>query len=109
MLGNLGVTRVAGCQLRMGAGTVFRVTIVNNFMDTAGSQQKAGLIQQALNELEQEPVLLGGKLVKPSQCYRFSATPPHVLYNTNCPDQLMEKIEAILLKFKNAHEGIAQK
>lgn len=78
-------------------------------MHTDSIRQNAALIQQALTELEEQPVLLGGKLVKPSQCYRFSATPPHVLYNTNCPDELMEKIETILSKYKNTHEGLTQK
>jgi len=76
-------------------------------METTSYPEKAGFIQQALNELEHEPVLLNGKLVRPSQCYRFSTNPPYVLYNTNCPEHLMERIEAILLKYKNANEGVA--
>ena len=76
-------------------------------MELITYKEKAGLIQQELDELEEEAVLLDGKLVKPSQCYRFSANPPYILYNTNCPEDLMEKIEAILFKYKNADEDRA--
>lgn len=76
-------------------------------METTSYQDKTSLIQQELNELENEPVLLDGKLIKPSQCYRLSGTPPHVLYNTNCPEHLMDKIEAILLKHQHTNENIS--
>jgi len=76
-------------------------------MELTGFKEKASLIQQDLDELEGELVLLNGKYIKPSQCYRFIGSPPHVLYNTNCPEHLMERIEAILLKYKNIHEGFA--
>ncbi|MEO5592907.1 MAG: hypothetical protein ABIR15_10615 [Chitinophagaceae bacterium] len=59
------------------------------------------LIQQELNQLEEKLILLEGKLIKPSQCYHFSQDPLHILYNTNCPEDLMEKIEAIIVKYKN--------
>ena len=65
---------------------------------------RGGLIQQELNLLDEQPILLNGKLVKPSQCYHFSADPLHILYNTNCPDELMTKVEAILLKHKHLDE-----
>ncbi|GAC1452374.1 MAG: hypothetical protein NVSMB7_15060 [Chitinophagaceae bacterium] len=67
----------------------------------------SGLIRLELDRLDKQPVLMNGKLVKPSQCYRYSTSPPHVLYNTNCPEHLMEKIEAILLKYRNTDEGRA--
>ena len=65
------------------------------------------LLQQELEQLDGELVLLGDQLVKPSSCYRFSGNPPHVLYNTNCPETLMEKIESILSKYKTPDEDRA--
>lgn len=65
------------------------------------------LLQQELQQLDEELVLLNNQLVKPSTCYRFTGNPPHVLYNTNCPETLMEKIEGILTKYKATHEGRA--
>jgi hypothetical protein len=37
--------------------------------------------------------------MKPSQCYMFSLNPPYILFNTNCPDLLREKLLAILRKY----------
>jgi hypothetical protein len=67
----------------------------------------SGLIRQELDWLDKQLVLLDGKLVKPSQCYRYAVHPPYVLYNTNCPEHLMETIESILLKYRPADEGRA--
>jgi len=67
----------------------------------------SSLLQQELAQLDEEMVLLGGHWVRPSNCYRFSANPPHVLYNTNCPESLMEKIERILSKYTIPDEGRA--
>ena len=61
-------------------------------------------IQMELDALEHLPVTIEGKMMKPSQCYHFSTDPPRVLYNTNCPDELMQKIEAILEKYKAKSE-----
>ncbi|HTL09242.1 MAG TPA: hypothetical protein VL307_13325 [Chitinophagaceae bacterium] len=74
-------------------------------MEVMTQTEKATLIQQELDELEEQLVMLEGKMIKPSQCYRFSLNPPYVLYNTNCPDKLMEQIEGILLKYKEIHEA----
>jgi hypothetical protein len=52
-----------------------------------------------LGELERESVSIGDKLLKPSQCYRFGTNPLHVMFNTNCPDSLKEKVERILFKY----------
>ncbi len=69
-------------------------------MEVSSLNESASLIWHELEELEKNPVLLNGKFVNPSQCYRFFINPPYVLYNTNCPDDLMDAIEAILLKYK---------
>jgi hypothetical protein len=75
---------------------------IKKAMASASHTEKLNWIQQELDGLEKKLVLLDGKLVKPGQCYHFSCTPPHILYKTNCPEELMEKIEAILSKYKNA-------
>ena len=75
-------------------------------MDPISYNDPVNLIEQDLAQLDETPVLLDGKLIKPSQCYKFSGNPLHVLYNTNCPDDLMGKIEAIMLKHKPANEDL---
>jgi hypothetical protein len=53
-------------------------------------------IKVALTELDQEMVDADGVLLKPSQCYHFDVDPVHVLFNTNCPDDLREKVQRII-------------
>jgi len=60
-----------------------------------------------LKKLDEHPVLLNGQPVKANTCYRISGNPPQVLYNTNCPDELKEQIEAILLKYRSRESGVA--
>lgn len=52
-----------------------------------------------LEELDREPVLVDGKALKPSQCYHIGTSPTHVLFNTNCPEELKEKVNRILAKY----------
>jgi hypothetical protein len=56
-------------------------------------------VKAELGELDRHFVEVGGKKIKPSLCYRFEADPAHILYNTNCPDDLKQKIQAILSKY----------
>ena len=56
-------------------------------------------IRQELMELENEEVDANGILLKPSQCYHFETDPPHVLFNTNCPASLKERIQIMLSKY----------
>ncbi len=53
-------------------------------------------IKSELEKLDQESVSVDGKQLKPSQCYRFQLDPMHMLFNTNCPDTLREKVQMIL-------------
>jgi hypothetical protein len=53
-----------------------------------------------LAELDREPVLVDGKTLKPSQCYHVGTDPTHVLFNTNCPDELKEKVNRVLAKYR---------
>lgn len=64
-------------------------------------------IQSELNELDREFVTIDGKTMKPSQCFRFSADPMHVLFNTNCPDTLKERVNAIIAKYSPRDEDRA--
>lgn len=63
------------------------------------SQGTVEQIKEALEALEQEWVEVDGKRMKPSQCYHFEVEPLHVLFNTNCPDELKEKVETILSRY----------
>jgi hypothetical protein len=56
-------------------------------------------IQQELEDLEKEKVEVEGKLISPGKCYHLGIDPPHILFNTNCPDKLKERITAILSKY----------
>ena len=62
---------------------------------TPGSIEK---VQVELADLDRGFVSIRGKRVKPSQCYRFDADTGKILYNTNCPDGLKQKIQEILTK-----------
>lgn len=58
-----------------------------------------------LGQLDRHVVEIDGKIFKPSQCYRFNADPAHLLYNTNCPDGLRQKVQAILSKYIVTNES----
>lgn len=68
-----------------------------------------GKVKAELEELDREMVTVEGNMLKPSQCYHFDINPLHVLFNTNCPDTLKEKVEAILSKYITPDEDRAQK
>jgi hypothetical protein len=65
-------------------------------------------MQQELAELDNEMVEIDGTLLKPSQCYHVGTNPAHILFNTNCPDDLKNKIDKILLKYSLLDEDRAQ-
>jgi hypothetical protein len=56
-------------------------------------------IKTELTRLDNEMVRVDGLQLKPSQCYRIELDPVHVLFNTNCPDDLRAKVESILSKY----------
>ncbi|MGZ8517451.1 MAG: hypothetical protein ACXWWD_08880, partial [Chitinophagaceae bacterium] len=56
-------------------------------------------IKAELGELDRQFVEIEGKRLKPSQCYRFDLDPAHILFNTNCPDDLKKKVQSILSKY----------
>ncbi len=53
-------------------------------------------IKAELSELDHEMVKADGVHLKPSQCYHFGSDPLHVLFNTNCPDELKQKVQDII-------------
>lgn len=53
-------------------------------------------LQDELAALDDVPVEVDGKLLKPSQCYHLEMEPRHILFNTNCPDSLREMIMNIV-------------
>ena len=65
-------------------------------------------IRNELLQLDTDLVDVDGKQLKPSQCYRFETDPLHVMFNTNCPDKLRDRVEEILAKYTSDHEGGAQ-
>ena len=62
-------------------------------------------VVRELKELDNELVEIDGTRLKPSQCYHFEADPLHVLFNTNCPDSLKQKVEAILSRHIPEYES----
>jgi hypothetical protein len=65
-------------------------------------QPDAGVVKKLkaeLEELDQSLVEVNGRQLKPSQCYRFEIDPMHIMYNTNCPDDLRHRVEEIFSKY----------
>ena len=62
-------------------------------------------MKRELGELERQFVNIDGKKIKPSQCYRFDVDPVHLLFNTNCPESLKQKIQAIISKYTRIDES----
>jgi len=56
-------------------------------------------IKAELSALDRELVSADGIELKPSQCYHFETDPLHVLFNTNCPDELKRKVEYIIYRY----------
>ncbi|MES1215701.1 MAG: hypothetical protein ABUT20_09295 [Bacteroidota bacterium] len=56
-------------------------------------------LRQELMELDKSYVEAGGINLKPSQCYRITGSSLNVMFNTNCPDDLKEKINSIIAKY----------
>jgi hypothetical protein len=56
-------------------------------------------IKAELEGLDNEMVRIDGRELKPSQCYRIELDPVHLLFNTNCPDDLRAKVQSILSKY----------
>ena len=57
------------------------------------------LLKAELKKLDKETLLVNGKKLKPSQCYRLTENPTNFLFNTNCPENLKDKLNWILNKY----------
>jgi hypothetical protein len=55
--------------------------------------------QEELEALDRETIEVDGKQLKPSQCYHIGIDPTHILFNTNCPATLKDRINAILERY----------
>ena len=62
-------------------------------------------LREELHALDNETIEIEGKPFRPSQCYRFETDPAHILFNTNCPESLREKVQSILSKYTREDEG----
>jgi len=62
-------------------------------------------VKAELGELDRHLVEIGGKKIKPSQCYRFEADPAHILFNTNCPEDLKQRYRLFSQNIRYFHEG----
>ena len=65
-------------------------------------------IKEELTGLDRDSIEINGKRLKASQCYHFGTSPLHVLFNTNCPQSLKEKIQSIIAKYVSHNESGAQ-
>ena len=65
-------------------------------------------IKEELATLDRDSIPVNGKNLKASQCYHFGTNPLHVLFNTNCPKSLKEKIQSIIAKYVTHNESGAQ-
>jgi len=63
------------------------------------SKESLSNLIEELKSLDRGLVEVGGKLLKPSQCYHYDISPPYVLFNTNCPDNLRSQIVQIMGKY----------
>ncbi|MET0635476.1 MAG: hypothetical protein ABWZ25_05585 [Chitinophagaceae bacterium] len=77
-------------------------------MKTTFSPEIITLVKNELAELDLSTIDVDGVQLLPSQCYHFGTEPAHVLFNTNCPDTLKEKVHAILSKYTQQDESRSQ-
>ena len=69
------------------------------------SAEAAYHILSELSLMDDEDVVVDGKKMKASQCFRLELDPPHVLFNTNCPEDLKERVNALLSKYFPSNES----
>jgi hypothetical protein len=74
-------------------------------MDSRVSKEYQTLLLEELRQLDAEAIDVDGKQMKPSQCYHWEADPAHLLYNTNCPQDLRQKLQAIISKYVDINES----
>jgi hypothetical protein len=64
--------------------------------DQESDRQRIEKIKKELSALDAELIDADGIRLRPSQCYHFDTDPLHILFNTNCPDHLRQKVNDII-------------
>ena len=77
-------------------------------MHQLSRRQRLIQVQNELRALDKHNIEVDGKQLKPSQCYRVGVSPAHILFNTNCPDSVKQKVQAILSKYTTEDENRSQ-
>ena len=73
-------------------------------METKISKEVEQLLLEELKMLDSQEITLNGTSIKPSQCYHWESDPAHLLYNTNCPPDLKQKLKDIIAKYTDSNE-----
>lgn len=63
------------------------------------------LPKQIIDQIRTELEAVNGEWRDADKCYYFETDPPHVLFNTNCPDLLQSRIRSILSKYIEVNES----
>lgn len=79
----------------MASQAVIRKT---GYMHSVDRNWNEGLLAE-LEALDKEWICVDGKYMRPGQCYHIATDPPHILFNTNCPQELKDRISRILKKY----------
>jgi len=74
-------------------------------METKISKEYEQLLLDELKMLDSQEITINGNSIKPSQCYHWESDPAHLLYNTNCPPDLKQKLQAIIAKYTDTNES----
>ena len=56
-------------------------------------------LRDDLDLLNKEWRDIKGSPLSANQCYHFETDPPHFLFNMNCPDNLRQELNDLLLKY----------
>lgn len=73
----------------------------NKMQNNTAEDDRVQKIMNELQQLDQGYIDADGISLKPSQCYYVGTDPFHILFNTNCPDSLKQRIETIVSLYTN--------
>jgi len=65
-------------------------------------------IKEELTQFDQEMVEIDGMSMKAGNCFHFSTDPVHLLFNTNCPEALKERVINIVRKYHPGYMSAGQ-
>ena len=66
------------------------------------------LPKQTIDQIKSELDALNNSWQDADKCFHFETDPPHVLFNTNCPDALQTRVRSILAKYTEVNESHSQ-